>query len=103
MLDARPGLVLKGIEEPIDAYRLQAVGDSDAERLGAPALVGRARELALLRQAFDRATSDRTCQLATVLGPAGIGKSRLAEEFVSGVTGRMRWCCAEGVCPMGKV
>ena len=53
-------------------------------------LVGRSRELALLGQAFDRAATDRTCQLVTVLGPAGAGKSRLAAEFLAGLDGRRR-------------
>src|SRR5439155_2799049 len=37
--------------------------------------------LAQLRQAFARTCRERTCSLFTVLGPAGIGKSRLAAEF----------------------
>src|SRR5206468_2427711 len=45
-------------------------------------MVGRTRELQLLRQALDRATSDRACQLFTILGTAGVGKSRLTEEFI---------------------
>ncbi len=83
VVEGRPGLVVKGIDEPIDAYRLLGVGEPGNAQATPAALVGRARELALLRQAFDRAASDRTCQLATVLGPAGIGKSRLAAEFLT--------------------
>lgn len=45
-------------------------------------IVGRRRELAQLRDAYDRAVADRACQLFTLLGAAGIGKSRLAAEFV---------------------
>jgi predicted ATPase/DNA-binding SARP family transcriptional activator len=52
--------------------------------LDAP-MVGRDAELAQLRQTFDRAVSERTTHLLTVLGPAGIGKSRLATELVTGV------------------
>ena len=59
--------------------------DAVPKPVSTTALVGRARELALLRQTFDRVVSDRTCQLATVLGPAGMGKSPLAEEFAAGV------------------
>jgi class 3 adenylate cyclase len=80
-VEARPGLVLKRFAAPVTAYRLVAVTEQVAG--AAPvrpvtALVGRTRELALLRQAYERATTDRTCQLVTVLGPAGSGKSRLA-------------------------
>ena len=46
-------------------------------------LVGRKHELARLRQAFDHACSERVPTLVTLLGPAGIGKSRLAVELGS--------------------
>ncbi len=75
-------LVLKGKTEPLCAYRLLRVveGASSLERrLDAP-LVGRREELARLRGAFDEAVSARRCRLVTVLGPPGIGKSRLARE-----------------------
>jgi class 3 adenylate cyclase len=80
-------LVLKGFADPVTAYLLSAVID-DADAFAAQPvarLVGRSHELGLLRQAFDRAAGDRTCQLATVLGTAGAGKTRLATEFLSGV------------------
>src|SRR6185436_11748357 len=35
-----------------------------------------------LRDAFAQSVHDRTCQLFTVLGSAGVGKSRLAAEFL---------------------
>lgn len=46
------------------------------------AMVGRARELRRLDDAFAQAVADRSCQLFTVLGAAGVGKSRLLEEFL---------------------
>ena len=46
-----------------------------------PPLVGRERELASLAGELDRAISERTCRLVTVLAAAGLGKSRLTEEF----------------------
>jgi predicted ATPase/DNA-binding SARP family transcriptional activator/class 3 adenylate cyclase len=51
-----------------------------ARRFDAP-LVGRKGELAQLRQAFGRSLRDGMPHLVTVLGPAGIGKSRLAGEL----------------------
>ncbi len=46
-------------------------------------MVGRARERRRLDDAFQQATGDRSCQLFTILGAAGVGKSRLVEEFVA--------------------
>ena len=48
-------------------------------------IVGRSDELAVLRAALDRLARERTVNLLTILGPAGIGKTRLAEEFASRV------------------
>ena len=82
-------LTLKGKIEPVQAYRLQRVASLSpmrTRRLDAP-MVGRERERGLLRQAFERTVSDRACQLFTVLGAAGAGKSRLVEEFLSGLSG----------------
>jgi tetratricopeptide (TPR) repeat protein len=45
-------------------------------------MVGRERELALLQGAFERTVNDRACQLFTVLGVGGVGKSRLMAAFV---------------------
>ena len=84
-VEDRAGLTLHGIDGTVDAYRLLTIREDDEEQLARTPMVGRSRELALLRQSFDRAVRDRTCQLATVLGPAGIGKSRLAHEFVNAV------------------
>jgi class 3 adenylate cyclase/tetratricopeptide (TPR) repeat protein len=46
-------------------------------------LVGRERELDELQRAFAEAVETRTCRLVTVLGPAGIGKSRLANALAA--------------------
>lgn len=40
-----------------------------------------------MRAAFDEAVSTRSCRLVTVLGPPGIGKSRLASEVSAALTG----------------
>jgi len=77
----------KGKSEPVRAYRLVAVDvgqTGHARRLDAP-LVGREREIGRLEQAFRATVDERSCQLFTLLGPAGIGKSRLIAEFVAAV------------------
>jgi class 3 adenylate cyclase/tetratricopeptide (TPR) repeat protein len=79
-------LELKGKAEGVRAFRLASV---DAEellrRLDAP-MVGRQRELRLLADAWERTTSERNCLLFTLLGTAGVGKSRLTQEFLAGVS-----------------
>lgn len=77
-------LELKGKAEPVAAYPLVAV-TGELERRFASPMVGRSRELRRLRDAFSQAAHDRSCQLFTVLGSAGVGKSRLAAEFLSSV------------------
>jgi class 3 adenylate cyclase/tetratricopeptide (TPR) repeat protein len=75
----------KGKTEPVPAYRLVAVRSGaagHARRLDAP-LVGRERELGRLEQALAQAVADRSCQLFTLLGTAGVGKSRLVAEFAA--------------------
>jgi len=77
-------LELKG-KGPTRAWRLLGVvtgAPAFARRLDSP-LVGRERELMLLDQAFRRAVDERACHLFTVLGTAGIGKSRLVNELVT--------------------
>lgn len=80
-------LPLKGKTELVPAFRLLEVhpdSPGHIRHLDSP-MIGRERETALLRQAFDRTVSDRACHLFTVLGAAGVGKSRLAEEFLGGI------------------
>jgi class 3 adenylate cyclase/tetratricopeptide (TPR) repeat protein len=75
----------KGKSEPLLAYKLLGVkADAPAfeRRFDAP-FIGREGELEQLNQAYARARRDDACHLFTVLGPAGIGKSRLVYEFVA--------------------
>lgn len=53
------------------------------ERRRDSSLVGRGRELADLREEFDRAVGERSPRFVTVVGEAGVGKSRLAQELAS--------------------
>ena len=55
-----------------------------ARRLDTP-LVGRAQDLVRLERAVERARRERRALVATVVGPAGIGKSRLVRELVDGL------------------
>ena len=82
-------LELKGKSEPVAAHRLLALHEEApafARRLDAP-LVGRERELRRLEEAFGQAAADRSCQLFTILGSAGVGKSRLAAELTGSLDG----------------
>lgn len=81
-------LDVKGKSEPVSAHRLLAVTGELARRHTAP-MVGRETELQRLGAAFGQAVHDRSCQLFTVLGAAGVGKSRLAFEFLSEVDARV--------------
>jgi class 3 adenylate cyclase/tetratricopeptide (TPR) repeat protein len=77
-------LELKGKSEPVAAFRLVAVlPEAPVVPRRAVAMVGRERELDRLHDAFSQALRDRSCRLFTLLGAAGVGKSRLAHEFVA--------------------
>ncbi|MGZ8651950.1 MAG: ATP-binding protein, partial [Actinomycetota bacterium] len=91
-VDAEPvePLELKGKTDRVAAWSLAGVREVTSavrRRLDSP-MVGRERPLAQLRQAFDAAEGDDACQLFTLLGSAGVGKSRLVEEFLSTLGGR---------------
>lgn len=76
-------LVLKGKSEPVCAYRLVGVdplAPGVVLRMDVP-LVGRERELGLVRAAWERTVTERGCHLFTLLGAAGVGKSRLVSEL----------------------
>jgi len=72
-------LTLKGKAEPVAAFRVLRVHPV-AARAETP-LVGRDRQLTMLREALADAIEARSSVLVTVLAPPGVGKSRLATEF----------------------
>ena len=77
-------LELKGKAKPVLAYRLLRVREAPERLKGAP-FVGRVRELALVRQAWERVRAQQSCELVTVVGDAGVGKSRLVAELLASV------------------
>jgi class 3 adenylate cyclase len=84
VLETVEPLAVKGKADPVGAHRLVAVhagAAGTARRMDSP-LVGRSRQLGQLRQALDEVASDRVCHLFTLLGPAGVGKSRLIQEVL---------------------
>ena len=77
-------LALKGKSDTVEAFRVVEVLSGAAghfRQLEAP-LVGRVRERERLWRDYEDAVADRTCRLFTLLGPAGIGKSRLVADFL---------------------
>jgi len=76
-------LELKGKAAAITAYRLESVSPTQAPSRPGSAMVGRTRELERLRAAMAQAVTDGSCQLFTLLGSAGVGKSRLSHEFLT--------------------
>ncbi len=81
-------LAVKGKSEPVRAFRLVGLkGAGPGPSRDAP-MVGRDRELALLREAFDRSAAGAGCELVTIVGAPGLGKSRLAAEFAASLEGR---------------
>ncbi|HEX8134435.1 MAG TPA: adenylate/guanylate cyclase domain-containing protein, partial [Actinomycetes bacterium] len=83
---------VKGKREPVSPFRVQDVDATAAgvmRRLDAP-LVDREAELALLHAVADASVREAPCRLVTVIGPAGIGKSRLATELLDRLDGRFR-------------
>jgi class 3 adenylate cyclase len=86
-------LKVKGKEEPVAAYELLRVGEAAtrfeaAVARGLTRFVGREREMATLKEAFEKAQSG-SGQVVGVVGEAGVGKSRLLLE-------------ARGVLPAGE-
>jgi class 3 adenylate cyclase/tetratricopeptide (TPR) repeat protein len=83
--DAGP-LELKGMGAAMRAWRVLSAVDGAHVHLGAP-LVGRETELELLQHTFERTLRDGRAHVFTIYGEPGVGKSRLAREFVDSVDG----------------
>ena len=91
-------LALKGKSHPVPALRLVSVLDAP-ERSHASRFVGRERELRSLAEAWEQAKTESRCELVTVVGDAGVGKSRLVAEALAAIDARV----ARGRClPYGE-
>jgi class 3 adenylate cyclase/tetratricopeptide (TPR) repeat protein len=80
-------LELKGKSQPVAAYPLVVVHEV-AERAHASRFVGRERELQQVSDAWNRALAGPRCELVTIVGDPGVGKSRLATEALVRIDAR---------------
>jgi predicted ATPase/class 3 adenylate cyclase len=82
--ESRDSVEAKGKSEPIPVWEVidarSRFGVDVAQVTGAP-LVGREREVTLLRQTLERVRQEQSPQLVTLVGVPGIGKSRLVAEL----------------------
>src|SRR5579884_3866622 len=79
---------LRGWSEPVAAQRVLCAVEPGTPVAGIHAsLVGRETELELLENTYARTVRDRRAGLLTIYGEPGVGKSRLAREFLDGVEG----------------
>ncbi len=93
-----PAAVLKGKALPVAAWRAVAVkarrgGVRPSLGIEAP-LIGRDEEIALLKETVRRMVSERRPHLVTVIGSAGVGKSRLTwelEKYLDGLPDVFYW------------
>jgi class 3 adenylate cyclase len=78
----------KGKEQPVTAWVALQEARPPGDRPARGPLVGRRHELDVLRGTWDRLAAERGPHLVTIIGPAGVGKTRLAGEFAAMVKGR---------------
>lgn len=95
-------VTVKGVARPLSAWRVEGEGDGRSGAAGPARMVGREEELALLDLLFSRTGRAGRGAMATILGPAGIGKSRLAHEFAAELERRDAARVVRGrACPTG--
>ncbi len=100
-------VTVKGKTEPLNVWQPLAARarlGADVIRTNATPLVGREFERPLLIATFERAASQRSCQLVTIVGEPGVGKTRLCTELLQYIEqrpGLVRW--RQGRClPYGE-
>ena len=94
---------LKGIAKPVEVFRLLRwrgfVTPFEVERSeGLRPLVGRTGDAEALERSLDRACEGRG-QVVSVVGEAGIGKSRLVQHLREQAAGRIGWWLEGGCSP----
>jgi class 3 adenylate cyclase/tetratricopeptide (TPR) repeat protein len=87
-------LELKGKAKPVPAHRLVSVLETP-ERSHESPFVGRERELELIREAWAHVHDEQRCEVVTIVGEGGVGKSRLVAEALRSVDARTVY----GRCP----
>jgi class 3 adenylate cyclase/tetratricopeptide (TPR) repeat protein len=96
-LEQVASLTLKGKSQPVPAHRLMAVhGASIATARPATPMVGRDTEMRILTEALETAIETRDCRIVTLVGDAGVGKTRLSKEFLE--TARAQATIVSGRC-----
>ena len=85
---ARESLDLKGKAQPVTAFKLVSV-EAAPERAHAGRFVGRGNELEVIGGAWQRALAEARCEVVTVVGDAGVGKSRLVSQALGTVDGEI--------------
>jgi class 3 adenylate cyclase len=78
----------KGKEQLVPAWIALQEARLPGDRPARGPLVGRSHELDVLRGTWERVASERRPHLVTIIGPAGVGKTRLAGEFAEMVKDR---------------
>ena len=85
---ARRRSKLRALEGPVSAWLVEGAREEPEPPAIAAPLVGRDHELASLRTTLDRVRRERRPALVTVVGDAGVGKSRLARELLAPLEGQ---------------
>jgi class 3 adenylate cyclase/tetratricopeptide (TPR) repeat protein len=100
-------VTVKGKSEPLQVWQplaARARFGADVIRTNATPLVGREFERSQLIATFERSATQRSCQLVTVVGEPGVGKTRLCTEllqYIEARPGLVRW--RQGRClPYGE-
>jgi len=95
-------LELRGKSERVAAFRLVSANvlEGLVRRHDSP-IVGRDEELAAIDQALREVTETRAVRMVTIIGDAGIGKSRLAQEVIARPAPAPA-SCADAASPMAK-
>jgi class 3 adenylate cyclase/tetratricopeptide (TPR) repeat protein len=97
-VEALAPVALKGKAQPVVAYRLKGMLEP-VHRGAKTTFVGRNQELAKIRATWEGALAERRCELVTIVGEAGVGKSRLVAEALASIDSRV----FEGRClPYGE-